>query len=521
MPEEPERSFAAALAIDQAPPVSFRARAVSSTMLHYATVLLVSLLNGATVVVLVRGLSVEEYGTYNVLTGLVVFGNLMTSFGIGPIIQRFLPEYVASGRAQLSRRLVGSVVSLKLLSSLVFAMLLWLSRDLWLAWVHLPTSAGALVALTLVVFLVAVEAQLLGDGVLVSLLDHAYWGAARVGAAALRLALFAWALERQGGVRGVLLAWLVTECLLLGLYGVRLRARLPSGEAAPGTDERLPVERLARFGAYLYFHNVGFFLRDKTADVFVIAYFLGSYGVGLYGVAFGIAALLLQFSPGLQLRAIMTSLMVERHVTDPSPPALRRQFAFLAKLTFFVGMPIFVFPAVLSREVIVHLLNPQYAGVATMFAVSLGFVAIQQMAYVFGPPLATLEKSAVVFWANILAVYNLAMDVMLIPLIGVWGAVLATGSGGTLLYVYYAVLARRLCGLSQPWKAYLRCAVNLAVAVLALYALRPLVDGLVTLVLVAALGGALYLGLCAVNRIFSAEERELVNGLLGRRVWVF
>lgn len=500
---------------------SFRTRAVSSTFIHYATALLVSLLNSVTVIVLVRGLTVEEYGGYNVLVSLVAFGNLMTSFGINPIIQRFLPEYVASGGVRLAQKLIGGVVSLKLVSSLLFAAFLFMTSGVWLAWVHLPSSMATLLGITLLIFLVAVEGQLLGDGVLVSLLDHRYWGAARVGHAALKVALFAWVLKTGGGVGSVLVAWLATECLLLALYGLRVYASLFAVGRPEGTNVALPLGRLAKFGAYLYFHNVGFFLRDKTLDIFVIAYFLGSYEVGLYAVAFGVAALLLQFSPGLQLRAIMTTLLVERYVRDPSPEAIERSFAFFAKLVFFVGMPLFALPAVLSQEVIVYLLNPEYVAVSRMFAVALCLVGVQQMANAYGPALATLEKSAIVFGGNVFSLYNLIMDLLLIPPLGLWGAVLATGSGGIFLYLYYAVAAKRVCRLSQPWGAYRRASLNLALTCIVLYLLRPFVNGPAILIGILVFSLGLYLLLSSLNRIFTAEERVFMRGLIKRDVWIF
>ncbi len=502
---------------------SFRDRAVSSTALQYTTALISTLLNALTSVLVLRAVSVETYGSYNILASIVAFGNMASSLGLVPIIQRSLPEYVTKKQGRLAKHLVLASVALRLAASLVFAALLILTQNSWMSWLNLPDTfrtGHMLAVLVAAITIASVNAQLLGDGILVSLFQHTYWGVVRVGYGLVKLTLFVWALGSGTGIEGLLTAWLASELLMILPYATRVAktlAGLPS--QAP---ERLPWRRIAAYGGSLYLNNISYFMRDKSLDVFFVAYFLSSYDVGFYAMAFGMAMLLLQFTPVLQLRGIMTTLMVERAVADRSRETLQRFFSFYAKLVLFLGMPLFVLPAAFSHEVIHYLLNPMYEPAAGLFAVSLGIVSFAQLPYIYHPALATTEQSRILFWGNLAALANIALDLLLIPKWGLWGVVAASGVGHLLLYSYYAIVVRRSCGLVQPWGAYARIAALLAITFTASYVfLRPLVSSPWSLIAAGCAAAGGYLLLARVWRIFSHEERALVNQLLGRQLWVW
>ncbi len=113
-------------------------------------------------------------------------------------------------------------------------------------------------------------------------------------------------------------------------------------------------------------------------------------------------------------------------------------------------------------------------------------------------------------------ILNLALNFMLVPEYGLLGAVWATIAGYTVAFGLAVWTARRHYPLPWPLRASaeiaLSCAV-MAVAVIAL-PLDGMEPGLVTLLIKASVGGAVYLLSCwAVN---AADCRSFIRGMLAR-----
>ena len=65
----------------------------SGSIFHYSTKIVTTILGFLVTIYVIRKLSIEEYGLYNFLLSIVLLAQLCTSFGLSPIIQRYLPEY--------------------------------------------------------------------------------------------------------------------------------------------------------------------------------------------------------------------------------------------------------------------------------------------------------------------------------------------------------------------------------------------------------------------------------------------
>jgi O-antigen/teichoic acid export membrane protein len=86
---------------------------------------------------------------------------------------------------------------------------------------------------------------------------------------------------------------------------------------------------------------------------------------------------------------------------------------------------------------------------------------------------------------------NIALNIALLPRLGLTGAVIATLAAYAAALVLYAVVGRRFARLALPWVDGLRIGAACAVMALGVLAL-PDIGGLPELLLKAAAGGALY-----------------------------
>jgi O-antigen/teichoic acid export membrane protein len=134
-----------------------------------------------------------------------------------------------------------------------------------------------------------------------------------------------------------------------------------------------------------------------------------------------------------------------------------------------------------------------------------------------------LEKKEIVLRASVFALYNLVMDIILIPIYGIMGAAVATGSASVFLYLYvWATFRYSLkMDIGFPFAAGTRILVNTAVMAVITALFLRYVDSAVMVIAAAVLGAVVYVISSYFNKAFSEDERRLINENLGRQWFVF
>jgi O-antigen/teichoic acid export membrane protein len=113
------------------------------------------------------------------------------------------------------------------------------------------------------------------------------------------------------------------------------------------------------------------------------------------------------------------------------------------------------------------------------------------------------------------AVANIVMNVILLPRIGLMGAVYATVASYVLAFVLLAVAGRKLARLSWPWLDFARVAGSCATMAIAVR-LLPSPGGFPELLIKASAGAAVYA--VAALAFDAAGARAALREFLARRV---
>lgn len=145
----------------------------------------------------------------------------------------------------------------------------------------------------------------------------------------------------------------------------------------------------------------------------------------------------MSFSPGNMLRGVTTPALVQKYTRSNNKEDLSYYFQFMNRIIFFTTVPISLALIILSNEVIKYVFSSAYLEILPLFVLSTGFLTIMQFNYAYTSILYALEKSMIIFIASGSAIYNLIMDLILMPRLGILGAILATGSAGVILLPYY------------------------------------------------------------------------------------
>jgi len=493
------------------------------SIFQYSAKIVIAIFDFLTTVYIVRKLNVEEYGLYNFLLSIILLSRIATSFGLAPIIQRYLPEYRERKNNYSQKKILSLAVFIRFVVGFVFILCLLLANNWIIDTFNLPTTFKSILPLISLIILLTLESQLLGDTALLALFENKYWSISRSVYSILKFFLFFLMLKLGYGIRGIVWGWLIIEVLLFILFLMRAWKVVFSLSVRKEEIQPLPLRRFLRFGLPLWFQNVFYLFRDKATDIFILSYFLTQKEVGLYSFAFGIPLTILSFSPGNMLRPITTPALIQKYTRDSNKEDLSYFFQFMNRIIFFTMVPISLALIILSNEIIKYIFTSAYLEVLPLFILSLGFLMISQFNYAYTSILYTLEKSKIMFVASWAAIYNLVMDLLLIPKLGILGAILATGSAKLMLlpYYYFVLKKEREIELKYPWKSFIKFSLNTIPFCIVLFLMKNFISNAILLIGILIVGAIIYLISSYLNKGFDEKDRELFNRTIGKKLWVF
>lgn len=245
----------------------------------------------------------------------------------------------------------------------------------------------------------------------------------------------------------------------------------------------------------------------RSADIFLIIYYIDSGAVGTYGVAYAAARLLMLFSSAFNFLGAPVSSELEsgRGIGE----AVRVNYSllrWLAVLSIPALVPFLFFPG----EFISAIYGPRYAdGAITLTILAVGF-AIHNVLSAQGNILEALGRSRLIaFNSGVSATTNVAINVALIPQIGIEGAAIATAASYILMDL---LLVGEVWYLTDenPLTRKVIAPMVLALPLLgATWLISPLIPGtLPWLVFLGAVFAAVYM--LAITLVLGVESEEVM-----------
>ena len=390
-------------------------------------------------IALARFLGLQGYGTYAFAITIAATAALVASMGIDSATSRFVADGYNRRRGVamvLWRGLrVRTVVAAVVFGGLIavadqFAALvgqpdmgneiraaslaLFFSAGFqWVTGVYEGVRRGGRLALMSVVkaaveFVVVLAVLAAGFGVVAALLGNAIGYAAAVG-----IGLF----------------------LMRPYMRRRPRRQEEAGERA---EEDVSTGAILRYGNHIWLAGIAWILFDRV-DQFLLGIFIGTDAVGLYDAPWKIAAIL-----GLLSLSLASAVTPRVASADPAEAgALVTKALRVAIVAYLVLAAI---TAVAANDMFVTLLGADFARSADVLIVLLPYLVLIGLAPILSRALDYLGVAAVRKWIALATfLVNLALDLILIPTVGLLGAAIATDiSVLTFVVGHYVLCARRL-----------------------------------------------------------------------------
>jgi O-antigen/teichoic acid export membrane protein len=373
-------------------------------------------------VVLTRYLGKERYGIYASLLVIPAVLRLLISFGLETVINKKLPELaIREHGPEQARYVLRTLLLLRAASVLTVCLLAYNLLPFYFSWIGLPELSTH--RTVILYYFTVISLQSVFSTMFMTYLQYKTTAVMETVSALLNLALLAFFIHYDGGIEGVLYAFIVsTGVTLLGyLYLARPYVEGPV-LAVDWSDSR----RLARMSYWISLFSFGLMTQS---DVVLMNYFhvLPQY-IGFYQLATGISSMLAFTLTGIGPLAL--SLFSETYARDSSA-GLSRSWNQILGFTVFCLTPLYIFVLFNSQGLIEFIYGPAFAPASRVLSLYLVFAftgavlgggLVASALHVVG---ASGQALRVIIEGSIL---NILLDVLLIPPFREMGAATATGS---------------------------------------------------------------------------------------------
>jgi O-antigen/teichoic acid export membrane protein len=394
--------------------VTFRVLSQLSTILSY--------------VVIVRGMTEHDFGVFNLLYGFIPVVGTVVSLGIEQTLRRYQPEYLRTGQDGHAAWLVRVVASIRFATT-VLVVLLLIGIWNWVAPIFQLGPYRFQFILFSALIMLAFQSRILQ----LSLASHMMHGYS-VGSLAvipfvkLLAYLGLWLTERftlEAAIFADTAAYGVGYILLRIVHYMRCRPPPGVKVSAPVKEER---KRMVKYGLYNNFNDVGSVLLGVRSDNFFIAALLNAVAVGGYAFYTRLNEMVNNASPSRLFDNVIEPVFF---ATPPEHAGVRipRYFTLLLNLNLPLQWAAFAYAAAYHHEIVATLFAGKFIEWSPLLPLVIAFGLLGVIATPVTLVAQYAEKAAVILFSKVAVIYQVIATLTLIPVIGIYGAAIATGTG--------------------------------------------------------------------------------------------
>lgn len=415
--------------------VLFRAISQAATVLSY--------------VVLVRGLSEQEFGVFSLFYSFISLIATVLSLGLEQTLRRYQPEYIRAGAAPAALRLVRFVARGRLATSLVMLAIVLLAWNAIAPHFEI-TPYRAEFALFGLVLLLHFQARVLQLSLASHMLQRYSVGMLSLLSVAKLIGYSALVLVGSLTLETAIVVDIVGYAITFA--GLKLAHRRHCEHAdEPGFRfSREERRRILKYGLVYNFNDAGGMMLSTRVDNFFVAGFMDPVAVGAYSFYTRISNMVTHLLPTQMFENIIQPMFFAIPVQEAAR-RVPRYFSALIDVSLLVQMPALAYAAAYHREIVEVVFGGKFIEHSMLLPVVFAFAALNVIAVPVTLVAQYAEKAAVILLSRVVGLYNLAALLVLIPVMGVLGAAVATGSAQFLknLFIWWHV--RRAARWQDAW----------------------------------------------------------------------
>ena len=410
-------------------------------------------------VLLVRTLSEQEFGIYNILYGTIPLLGIVASIGLPSVLQRFLPEYYIKNEFILGAKLVGRASVIRFVVSVIILTGLIL---LWDSFAHLlKISDYKDIFMIFAICIIAFQQWgFLQISIEAHFLHKLSFGIQTVAMLLRGTAYFLCFINKLGILEIIVIDTVIYVTMMLAFW-VAYRMRVPNGEGATRHFGRDETRRIVKFAAFSNFNSVGVQFMNSSTNYLVIAYFLTPAEVAIYAFCSQLASKIDRVNPVKYMASVVRPAFFTIGV-DAKDDQTRSMIQFIVKCLAMFFIPIFCLFYLIGEDFIAVVFG-KYSEYAYVFVGILGFTAVNAVGFPIGLAAQLRERVDIVLYSKIFGFCSLLASIVAIPVWGIMAAVVAVGVGGMLKNAFILWFVRDMFPVRQLAASIIRTAMYWAV----------------------------------------------------------
>jgi len=462
-------------------------------------------------IVLARFLGTDYYGLLNL--GLAVFGiaAAIAAFGLGSGVIRYVSYYKGKGEEGKIKGTIYSALKISLPVALVFSILLYLGSD-WLA-IHVfhdPTLSSVLKIFSFAIPFAILAGNFISATIGFQDLRYKIY-VSDITESAFRLIAIVILLSLGFGLLGAAWGWCIAIMITPFLAFYFLEKRVFPILKTKTKPDRMGKELFSFSWPLLLAGFSGLVL--EWTDTLMLGYFTTSSDVGIYNAALPTARLV-QTIPGIF--AVIFMPVIAELFSRGRYEDIKNMYSIVTKWILSMVIPAFLLMVLFAPSVIRIIFGAEYTGGALALAIlTSGYLFIS----LFGLTATILEaygRTKVIMGCTFLtAAINVVLNLYLIPIYGITGAALATGSSFAMLSLLLFSFVYRI-GKMQPFRLnHLKPFFTSIFAVLIVYGITKYLIGPTFFVLIGMLFAfvVIYFFLLLLVKGFEEEDLMIMSAI--------
>lgn len=203
---------------------------------------------------------------------------------------------------------------------------------------------------------------------------------------------------------------------------------------------------MIRFSFPLVFSSINVFIA-LYIDRIAIQKFLTLSDVGLYGLGYRLASVVSLLVAGFN--SALSPIIFSAYRDASTPADIEKMLRVFLSLT----LPVVVAVSVFAQEALWLLTTPQYYPAWVVIPLIASALLLSSL-YIFSPGMDIAKKTRLITFINIaVAALNVILNFLLIPLLGIQGAALATLASAAFMFACYIHFGRKYYPIPYGWRS--------------------------------------------------------------------
>jgi O-antigen/teichoic acid export membrane protein len=378
-------------------------------------------------IVMVRAMSREDFGVLNLLYAFYPLVGTVASLGLEQTLRRYQPEFLSGARPEAAHWLWRTVARARFGVNLAVLLVVLLTWN-FTAPLFKLTPYRAEFVLFCVPMLLHFQVRILRLSLASYMLQRHSLGAlawlAIVKLVAYLLITAFGTLTLDMAILADTLGYATAYAMLV--WANRRHCR-PAASARPYVPTETDRRRLLRYAAYNNFSDAGSYVINVKSDNFFIAAILDPIAVGVYSFYTRLNQMVVRLLPTRLFDNVLQPLL---YTVPPEEAGARlpRYFSLMLNMNLLLQWPVFAFVCVYHRELVHTVFGEKFVDNSWLLPLTVGFTLVDIVANPVTFVAQYQEKAATLLLSKVFGIYNVVALLVMLPVLGVAGAAIASGS---------------------------------------------------------------------------------------------